>query len=117
MMLLPEETKVHLYCGITDMRKSINTLAILVKQVFDMDVIEGHLFLFRSRCGSKLKGLYYEEQSFTLWYRRLEKGKFIFPRNQEGHIEVTKEHLSWLLSSNKYSFHQGQNPSIYKDFF
>ena len=114
---LIEETNIHLYCGITDMRKSINTLAILVKQVFDMDVLEGHIFLFRSRCDSKLKGLYYEEQSFTLWYRRLEKGKFIFPRNKEGHIEVTKEHLSWLLSSNKYCFHPSQTPSIYKDFF
>jgi transposase len=116
-MLIAEDLKVHLYCGITDMRKSINTLAILVKEVFEMDVLEGHLFLFRSRCGSKLKGLYYAEQSFTLWYRRLEKGKFIFPRNCQGHIELTKAHLSWLLSSNKYSFHQGQNPSIYKDFF
>jgi len=116
-MLIPDDLKVHLYCGITDMRKSINTLAVLVKEVFDMDVVAGHLFLFRSRCGSKLKGLYYEEQSFTLWYRRLEKGKFIFPRNHQGHIELSKEHLKWLLSSNKYTFHQGQNPSVYKDFF
>lgn len=116
-MIIPEDIKIHLYCGITDMRKSINTLAILVKEVFDMDVAEGHLFLFRSRCSSKLKGLYYEAQSFTLWYRRLEKGKFIFPRNQQGKIEVTKEHLSWLLSSNKYTFHQGEEPTIYRDFF
>ena len=85
-MMLPETTKVHLYCGITDMRKSINTLAILVKEVFDMEITAGHLFLFRSRGGDKLKALYYEEQSFTLWYRRLEKGKFIFPRNTQGHI-------------------------------
>lgn len=116
-MMISDDFKIHLYCGVTDMRKSINTLAILVKEVFDMDVIEGHLFLFRSRCGSKLKGLYYEEQSFTLWYRRLEKGKFIFPRNQQGHIVVTKEHLTWLLSSNKYTFHQGENHEIYTDFF
>ena len=82
--MLPETTKDHLYCGITDMRKSINTLAILVKDVFDMEITTGHLFLFRSRGGDKLKALYYEDQSFTLWYRRLEKGKFIFPRNTQG---------------------------------
>lgn len=115
-MMIPETTKVHLYCGITDMRKSINTLAILVKEVFNMEVTSGHLFLFRSRGGDKLKALYYEEQSFTLWYRRLEKGKFIFPRNTQGHIELTKEHLKWLMASNKFTFHQGENPVIYRDF-
>ena len=26
-MLIPDNMKVHLYCGVTDMRKSINTLA------------------------------------------------------------------------------------------
>jgi len=99
------------------MRKSINTLAVMVKEVFDMDVIEGNLFLFRSRCGSKLKGLYYEEQSFTLWYRRLEKGKFIFPRTIGGKIELSPKHLSWLLSSNKYTFHIDEKPNVYKDFY
>lgn len=116
-MLIPEEVQVHLYCGITDMRKSINTLAILVKEVFDMELNSGHLFLFRSRCGTKLKALYYEESSFTLWYRRLEKGKFIFPRNTQGHIELSKAYLDWLLASNKYTFHQGNPSEIYRDFY
>lgn len=116
-MLIPEEIRVHLYCGINDMRKSINTLAILVRDVFGMELDTGHLFLFRSRCGSKLKGLYYEDYSFTLWYRRLEKGKFIFPRNNQGHIELSKVHLEWLLSSNKYTFHQGNPAEIYRDFY
>ena len=98
------------------MRKSINTLAILVHEVFGMTLTSGHLFLFRSRCGSKLKALYYEEFGFTLWYRRLEKGKFIFPRNIEGHIELTKEHFNWLMASNKYTFHPGEEPAIYCDF-
>jgi transposase len=61
--------KVHLYCGVTDMRKSINTLAIMVQDVLQMEPTSGHLFLFRSRGGDKLKALYYEEHSFTLWYR------------------------------------------------
>ena len=116
-MLIPTNVQVHLYCGITDMRKSINTLAILVHEVFEMELSSGNLFLFRSRCGSKLKGLYYEEGSFTLWYRRLEKGKFIFPRNSQGHIELTQTHWDWLLSSNKYTYQQGNPPEIYRDFY
>lgn len=94
--------KIHLHCGITDMRKSIDTLAILVKDVLKMEPDCGHIFLFRSRSGDKLKALYYEEQGFTLWYKRLDRGTFIFPRNVAGHLELTRAHFQWLLSSNKY---------------
>lgn len=116
-MLIPEDIKIHLYCGITDMRKSINTLAMMVQDVLQMDATSGHLFLFRSRNGNKLKALYYEEQSFTLWYRRLEKGKFIFPRNAKGHLELTQEHFKWLLSSNKFVQYSGKDAEIYHDFY
>lgn len=116
-MLIPDDIKVHLYCGITDMRKSINTLAIMVQDILHMEPTCGHLFLFRSRGGDKLKALYYEEHSFTLWYRRLDKGKFIFPRNIQGHLELTREHFNWLLSSNKFVHYQGDEPPIYRDFY
>lgn len=99
------------------MRKSINTLAIMVQDVLQLEPTSGHLFLFRSRGGDKLKALYYEEHCFTLWYRRLDKGKFIFPRTTQGHIELTREHFSWLLSSNKFVNYQGESPSIYRDFY
>ncbi|KGP63329.1 hypothetical protein EP47_09365 [Legionella norrlandica] len=102
-MLIPESGRIHLYCGITDMRKSINTLAMMVKDVLAMEPTSGHLFLFRGRGGDKLKALYYEENSFTLWYRRLEKGKFVFPRNAQGTIELSQAHFNWLLASNKYA--------------
>jgi transposase len=116
-MLIPSGLKIHLYCGITDMRKSINTLAIMVQEVLNMEPTNGHLFLFRNRYGNKLKVLYYEEHCFTLWYRRLEKGKFVFPRNAQGHLELSQEHFNWLLSSNKFVDYSGQNTPIYRDFF
>lgn len=112
-MLIPDNIKLHLYCGITDMRKSINTLAIMVQDVLQMEPTSGHLFLFRSRGGNKLKALYYEEHSFTLWYRRLDKGKFIFPRNTQGHLELTPEHFNWVLTSNKFVYYQGDDLPIY----
>lgn len=99
------------------MRKSINTLAILVQEVLRMEPTSGHLFLFRSRSGNKLKALYYEENSFTLWYRRLDKGKFIFPRNAQGHLELTSEHFKWLLSSNKFVNLSSYDAPIYRDFY
>ena len=116
-MLIPTDIKIHLYCGITDMRKSINTLAVMVQDILQMEPRNGHLFLFRSRSGNKLKALYYEEYSFTLWYRRLEKGRFIFPRNAKGHLELTAEHFQSLLSSNKFVDYAENPPSIYRDFY
>ena len=116
-MLIPADIKIHLYCGITDKRESINTLAMMVQDVLQMEPTSGHLFLFRSRGGNRLKALYYEEHSFTLWYRRLEKGRFIFPRNAQGHLELTQEHFQWLLSSNKFVDYAGVDAPIYRDFY
>jgi transposase len=116
-MLIPDQLKIHLYCGITDMRKSINTLAILVTDVLNMNPTGGHLFLFRSRTGDRLKALHYDNFGFTLWYRRLDKGKFIFPRNIQGHLELTREHFDWLMASNKFVHHPGEEPLIYQDIY
>ena len=102
-MLIPPDAKIYLYLPPTDMRKSIDTLCILISDVLSMNPSEGHWFLFRSRSGNKLKALHYEPNCFTLWYRRLEKGKFIFPKNQDGNIELSHEHFKWLLASDKYS--------------
>lgn len=102
-MLIPDNVKIMLYLPPTDMRKSIDTLCILIADVIKMNPAEGHLFLFRNRSSNKLKALFYEPNCFTLWYRRLEKGRFIFPKNDAGSIEMTREHFNWLLASDKYS--------------
>lgn len=115
--MLPEEVEVYLYTEITDMRKSINTLAILVQEVMGMKPNDGSLYLFRSRCAKKMKALYYSNASYTLWYRRLEQGKFVFPRNAKGSIALTKEHFEWLLNSNKYTQFHLKKSDQYCDFF
>lgn len=116
-MLVPDDMKVYLYNEVTDMRKSINTLSILVADVLELDPCSGHLFLFRNRTGDKLKALYYEPNAFTLVYRRLEKGKFIFPKDTGGKIEMTKEHFKWLLASDRYARMSCNTPECYTDFY
>lgn len=102
-MLIPDDIKIYFYTQPVDMRKSIDTLSVLVSDVLKMNPIDGSLFLFRGKSGNKLKALYYEINCFTLWYRRLEKGRFIFTRDATGCIEMSREHLKWLLASDKYS--------------
>lgn len=116
MILLPQDTLIYLSLGPTDMRKSIDTLSILVKEVLQLEPSSGHLFLFCNRARNKLKILYYEQNSFTLWYRRLERGKYIFPKNGQGHIEMTREHFEWLLSSNRYSRMENLSETFYRHY-
>jgi len=101
-MLISKDIKIYLYIPPTDMRKSIDSLCIMISEIFNINPADGHLFLFRNRECNKLKILYYQPNCFTLWYRRLEKGKFVFPKNAVGHIEMSREHFNWLLDSNKY---------------
>lgn len=102
-MLIIEDMKIFFYAQPVDMRKSIDTLCILVSEVLRKNPTDGSLFLFRGKSSNKLKALYYETNCFTLWYRRLEKGKFIFARDAEGCVEMSHDHFKWLLASDKYS--------------
>src|SRR5579862_4852387 len=116
-MLIPEDVKIYLYTPPTDMRKSINTLCVMVSEILKMNPADGHLFLFRSRTGNKLKALYYETNCFTLWYRRLEKGKFVFQKNAQDQMEMSQQHFRWLLASDKYSRMDAMEASNFANFY
>lgn len=103
MLIINDEIKIYLYFPPTDMRKSIDSLCILISDQLSLNPADGHLFIFRNKSGNKIKCLYYEPNCFSLWYRRLEKGRFVFPKDKQGHIEITHEHFKWLLASDKYT--------------
>jgi len=66
-MLFPMQTRVYLSLGITDMRKSINTLSILVEGVLKLDPLSGHMFAFCNRSRNNVKILYWDRNGFCLW--------------------------------------------------
>jgi transposase len=115
-MLIPEDIKIFFYTQPVDMRKSIDTLCILVSETLKLNPADGSLFLFRGRSGNKLKALYYEQNCFTLWYRRLEKGRFVFTRDAQGCITMSHEHFKWLLASDKYSRHEAMQPQLIESY-
>lgn len=88
---------IYLACGHTDMRKSIDGLAALVKQNFQLDPFSNNLFLFCGRRCDRIKALYFEGNGFVLLYKRLENGKFQWPRKESEVRNLSKQEFRWLL--------------------
>lgn len=79
MLSLPPSVRIFLSREPTDMRKGFDTLAQLVREHLGGEPLSGHLFVFRSRRGDRLKVLYWDNDGLALWYKRLEAGTFVFP--------------------------------------
>ena len=98
-MMRPHDTvEVYLYRGIVDMRKSIDGLGAIVEQELGLSPFAPRLFVFCNRSRDKIKILYFERSGFVLWYKRLEKERFPWPRREEdGVVQMSGRELNWLL--------------------
>ena len=93
-----EEVEVFLCREAVDMRKSINGLSVLVEQALGLDPFAEQLFVFCNRKRDKVKILYWERSGFVLWYKRLEKERFPWPREgAEAVVSMNGRELNWLL--------------------
>jgi len=82
-----------------DMRCGFDRLAELARSVTGQDPLSGHLFLFRSRGGDRLKALYWDKDGMALWYKRLEEGTFKLPRvdGDAKSVELRASELAMML--------------------
>jgi transposase len=89
---------VYLHRDPIDFRKAINGLSIIVEAEMALPPMSGALFLFCNKKRDKLKLLYWDSSGFALWYKRLEKEKFKWPRRTETAVlSLTEQQLHWLL--------------------
>jgi len=89
--------QIYIACGYTDMRRGINGLAILVQSVFEMDPYKPALFLFCGRRRDRIKGLLWDGDGFLLLYKRLENGRFQWPRTTAELKEISLQQYRWLM--------------------
>jgi len=92
-------TRIWMASEATDMRCGFDRLAERVRAVIGENPQSGHLFVFRSRRGDRLKILVWDRDGFVLWYKRLEVGVFKIPRAAQGarSVELRASELAMIL--------------------
>jgi transposase len=92
-------TRIWLATAPADMRCGFDRLAELAQHVTNQNPLDGHLFLFRSRGGDRIKILLWEKDGFVLWYKRLEEGVFKMPRidGDAESVELRASELAMML--------------------
>lgn len=90
--------QVYIVCGYTDLRSGIDTLASVINQKTENSpYVPDTLYLFCGRKCDRIKGLVWEKDGFLLLYKKLEQGKFIWPRNEEEVKSLTPQQFRWLM--------------------
>jgi len=89
MLSFPPAVRIWLCSEATDLRRSFDRLAEMVRQHLHNDPLSGHIFVFRNRRSDRVKLLYWDEDGFVIVYKRLEEGSFHFPAAVEGQASVT----------------------------
>jgi len=99
MLSLPANVRLYLCTTPTDMRKSFDGLYTRAQQVFQLNPLDGHLFLFVNRRGDRVKILWWDRDGLALFYKRLEVGTYSLPAVAEDAqgIEIDTTQLALLL--------------------
>jgi transposase len=97
MIPMRSGVRVWIATGHTDMRRGMNGLALQVQQGLKRDPHAGDLFVFRGRRGDLLKILWHDGLGMSLYAKRLERGRFIWPSPTDGVVAITSAQLAYML--------------------
>ncbi len=95
--MIPSGVRVWVAMGHTDMRRGMQSLALMVQQHLHRDPYGGDLYVFRGRSGSLVKIIWHDGIGMSLYAKRLEKGRFIWPSATDGIVALTASQLACLL--------------------
>jgi transposase len=100
MLSLPPTVRIYLAAQPTDLRKSFDSLAALVREGLRGDPFSGDIFVFRNKAADRIKLLVWEEDGYAIWYKRLEAGRYRFPSipGDVPRVEVRAADLVMLLA-------------------
>lgn len=99
MLTLPSSVRVHLAAAPVDLRRGVDGLVAMVRNVWLLNPFDGHLFVFVGRRLDKVKILVWDRTGFVLYYKRLSQGQFRMPSIPAGatRVEMDATTLAMLL--------------------
>jgi transposase len=97
MITLAMGTQIWIAAGVTDLRRGFTGLSGLVQTVLKENPFSGHVFVFRGRRGDLIKMLWWDGDGLCLFAKRLERGRFVWPKVENGAVALTRAQLSMLL--------------------
>lgn len=78
------------------MRKGFDSLSGLVQQHMHLDVLSGSIFIFMNKKRNQVKLLLWEGDGLSLYYKRLEQGRYEWPAARDGY-SITAQQLQLIL--------------------
>src|SRR3954469_12035289 len=97
MIPVPSGVRVWLAVGRTDMRKGMNGLALQVQQALGRDPHAGDLYVFRGVRGNLIKIIWHDGIGMSLYAKRLEHGRFLWPSPADGTVAISAAQLAYML--------------------
>jgi transposase len=97
MFGLSEQHKYYYYTGICDMRKGFDGLSGIVMSQMRRQPTDGSVYIFINRRRDRMKLLVWQSQGFLLYYKRLERGTFELPLNENSQPTITLNQEILLL--------------------
>ena len=89
MIPIAAGARIWIATGHTDMRKGMQGLALLVQESLGRDPFAGDVFVFRGRAGTLIKALWHDGIGLSLYAKRLDRGRFIWPATVDGVVSLT----------------------------
>ena len=97
MIPVPSGVRVWLSVGRTDMRRGMNGLALQVQETLGRDPFAGDLFVFRGARGDLVKILWHDGLGLSLYAKRLDRGKFVWPTAKDGVVSISAGQMAYML--------------------
>jgi transposase len=91
-------TRVFVATQPVDLRASFNRLFALTQSVLQQDPLSGHWFVFTNQERNRVKVLFWDGSGLWVCAKRLEKGRFSWPKAEEPSARLRSEELLALLS-------------------
>ncbi|MAZ39874.1 MAG: IS66 family insertion sequence hypothetical protein [Legionellales bacterium] len=117
MIDLKHDAKIYLYAKAIDCRKSIDGLSYLVINLLGKKPKSGDIFIFHNRSKDKLKALYWDNNGFVLYYKRMESRRFVISKLLQGEVSLSHEECQLLFLGYDFTIKRDANSLYFSQYF